>query len=433
MFPHLYSANPSLPGMQPQPQDPEDDDDDDPTIWTASKSKSVLQFHGNERTMNINPLILTNVQGSPYFKVELFNIKTFHEVVDQIYYKVDHLEPWATGSRKTAGRSQTGMCGGVRGVSAGGIVSSCYCLMYKLYTLKVTKKQVYALIEHADSPYIRGVGFMFLRYTLPPQLMWDWFEPYLDDEEEIDIKAGGGKPMTIGEMCRLMLTRLEWFDTRFPRIAVNYEKQIRDNLEARQREQQEWENEQGFGQQTQQRGSPGGRSAGRASRDRDSKTRERDRDSRTRDRESKPRDKRSRSRDRRSRSKHRKSRSRDRRSRSRDRRSRSRDKKSRSRDRRSRSKDRKSRHRSRSRDKSRDRRDRSRSREKKKEKKRDRSRSRDRHHKKHKKDRRKSESRSRSRESKHKSKDDDYSQELKKFKDDASKMKKKSKRSRSRS
>jgi len=55
--------------------------------------------------------------------------------------------------------------------------------MYKLYTLKVTKKQVYALIEHADSPYIRGVGFMFLRYTLPPQLMWDWFEPYLDDEE----------------------------------------------------------------------------------------------------------------------------------------------------------------------------------------------------------------------------------------------------------
>ena len=34
------------------------------------------------------------------------------------------------------------MCGGVRGVSAGGIVSSCYCLMYKLYTLKVTKKQV---------------------------------------------------------------------------------------------------------------------------------------------------------------------------------------------------------------------------------------------------------------------------------------------------
>merc|ERR550517_732175 len=134
----------------------------------------------------------------------------------------------------------------------------------------------------------------------------------------------GGKPMTIGEMCRLMLTRLEWFDTRFPRIAVNFEKQIRENLEARQREQQEWDNQQGFAQKP-DHGSPGGRSAGRASRDIDSRTREREqRDPKSRDRESKPRDKRSRSRDRRSRSKHRKSRSRERRSKSRDRKSRSR-------------------------------------------------------------------------------------------------------------
>ena len=28
-----------------------------------------LQFYGNEKTMNLNPLILANVQGSPYFKV----------------------------------------------------------------------------------------------------------------------------------------------------------------------------------------------------------------------------------------------------------------------------------------------------------------------------------------------------------------------------
>jgi len=411
MFPIFNSSVPQP--MQPQPQDPEDEDDDDPTIWTASKSKSVLQFHGNERTMNINPLILTNVQGSPYFKVELFGIKTFHEVVDQIYYKVDHLEPWAVGSRKTAGRSQTGMCGGVRGVSAGGVVSSSYCLMYKLYTLKVTKKQVYALLEHCDSPYIRGVGFLFLRYTLPPQLMWDWFEPYLDDEEEIDIKAGGGKPMTIGEMCRLMLTRLEWFDTRFPRIAVQYEKQIRENLEQRNREmEQGWQapnHQAGFVQnvvQPVERVSPAGF---RGSRDRTPGDREAA----------------DRSRDRRSRNR---SNSRDRESKSRDKRSRSRDKRSRSRDKRSRSKERKSKHRSRSRD----RRDRSRSREKRKKEKKDRSRSRERHHKKHKKERSRERRRSRSK-SRSRGRDDDYSKELRKYKEDKEKIKKKSRRSRSRS
>lgn len=64
--------------------------------------------------MNLNSLILTNIQGSSYFKVQLFKLKTYHEVVDEIYYQVKHLEPWERGSRKTAG--QTGMCGGVGNV-----------------------------------------------------------------------------------------------------------------------------------------------------------------------------------------------------------------------------------------------------------------------------------------------------------------------------
>merc|ERR1719158_2063474 len=192
---------------------------------------NVLPIWGNQRTMNMNPLILTNVTNSPYFKVQLFNIKTYHEVIDEIYYKVDHLEPWERGSRKTSG--QTGMCGGVRGVGAGGIVSSAYCLLYKLYTLKLTRKQVNGLLVHCDSPYIRGLGFMYIRYTQPPADLLGWFEEYLDDEEEIDPKAGGGKPMTMGEMVKSMLVRLEWFDTRFPRIPVNVQKQINASLDQR--------------------------------------------------------------------------------------------------------------------------------------------------------------------------------------------------------
>merc|ERR1712193_394191 len=99
----------------------------------------------------------------------------------QIYYKVNHMEPWERGTRKTS--NQTGMCGGVRGVGAGGVVSSAYCLLYKLFTLKLTRKQVNGLINHADSPYIRGLGFMYIRYTQPPQDLLSWFEDYLDDEE----------------------------------------------------------------------------------------------------------------------------------------------------------------------------------------------------------------------------------------------------------
>ncbi|CAF5032097.1 unnamed protein product, partial [Rotaria magnacalcarata] len=51
----------------------------------------------------------------------------------------------------------------VRGVGGGGIVSTAYCLLYKLYTLKLTRKQVISLTIHTDSPFIRALGFMYIR------------------------------------------------------------------------------------------------------------------------------------------------------------------------------------------------------------------------------------------------------------------------------
>ncbi|XP_012285248.1 pre-mRNA-splicing factor 38B isoform X2 [Orussus abietinus] len=192
------------------------------------KKSNILPLWGNERTMNLNPLILTNIQSSHYFKVNLYELKTYHEVIDEIYYKVSHLEPWEKGSRKTAG--QTGMCGGVRGVGAGGIVSTAYCLLYKLFTLRLTRKQLNGLINHPDSPYIRALGFMYIRYTQPPADLFSWYDEYLEDEEELDVKAGGGQVMKMGDILKQFLTKLEWFSTLFPRIPVPIQKDLEHRL-----------------------------------------------------------------------------------------------------------------------------------------------------------------------------------------------------------
>ncbi|XP_068232802.1 pre-mRNA-splicing factor 38B-like isoform X2 [Palaemon carinicauda] len=201
-------------------------EDDEKVI--ANKKSNGLPIWGNEKSMNLNPLILTNIQSSQYFKVNLYQLKTYHEVIDEIYYNVSHLEPWEKGSRKTSG--QTGMCGGVRGVGAGGIVSTAFCILYKLYTLRLSRKQVTGLLNHGDSPYIRGLGFMYIRYTQPPADLWDWFEPYLDDEEDIDVRAGGGQTTTVGQMVRHMLSKLDWYSTLFPRIPVPIQKDLEKKL-----------------------------------------------------------------------------------------------------------------------------------------------------------------------------------------------------------
>lgn len=71
---------------------------------------------------------------------------------------------------------------------------------------------------------------MYIRYTQPPQDLWNWYENYLDDQEEFDPKAGGGAPMTIGEMVRYLLTKLDWFSTLFPRIPIPIQKEIEEKL-----------------------------------------------------------------------------------------------------------------------------------------------------------------------------------------------------------
>lgn len=73
---------------------------------------------------------------------------------------------------------------------------------------------------------------MYIRYTQPPADLFDWYADYLQDDEEIDVKAGGGQVMTIGQMLRLFLTKLEWFATLFPRIPVPIQKQIEQKLNA---------------------------------------------------------------------------------------------------------------------------------------------------------------------------------------------------------
>ena len=68
---------------EPQVEETEEQSED-PII----KKQNTLPIWGNKETMNINILILKNIKSSPYFKQDLFRLKTYHEVIDEIYYKV---------------------------------------------------------------------------------------------------------------------------------------------------------------------------------------------------------------------------------------------------------------------------------------------------------------------------------------------------------
>ncbi|KAK4278065.1 hypothetical protein QN277_015962 [Acacia crassicarpa] len=157
----------------------------------------------------IEKVLCMNILSSDYFK-ELFQKKTYHEVIDEIYNHVDHVEPWMTGN-----------CRGP---------STSFCLLYKFFTMKLTVKQMHGLLKHTDSPYIRAVGFLYLRYYADPKTLWNWFEPYVKDDEEFS-PGSNGRMTTMGVYVRDLLLGQYYFDTLFPRIPVPVMRQVVANLE----------------------------------------------------------------------------------------------------------------------------------------------------------------------------------------------------------
>ncbi|KAF8381113.1 hypothetical protein PRIPAC_70255, partial [Pristionchus pacificus] len=224
----------------------EDDayDNSIPDVQKITKKNNTLPVWGNQKTMNLNGLVLENVLQCTYYKQVLAECSTYQQIVDEIYMHVRHLEPWEKGTRKVQG--MTGMCGGVRGVGAGGVISSAFCLLYKLFNIRITRKQLVSMINSNQSAYLRGMGFMYIRFCQPPSDLWNWLEPYLDDEDTVDPRSGGGDELTFGQIARMMLTKLDWYGTLFPRIPVPIQKDIDEKFRERNRqllEQQGYEEE----------------------------------------------------------------------------------------------------------------------------------------------------------------------------------------------
>jgi hypothetical protein len=177
-----------------------------------------MSTNGAQDSMNMNNMLLTNIRVSDYFKL-LAEKRTFDEVVDEIYYNVKSAVPWVPGTHNIS--KTNGMCGAVRGVSAAGRPASCFTLLYKCFTLKLTATQINALINHPDSPYIRVVGFLYLRYCCKPDKLWGWYEQYIGDEDEFYVqgeKYGETDKTQIGPWLRRLLTEMDYHETRLPRI-----------------------------------------------------------------------------------------------------------------------------------------------------------------------------------------------------------------------
>lgn len=101
------------------------------------------------------------------------------------------------------------------------------CSTGRLFTLAITEREVQDLLNHTDSPYIRAIGFLYLRYVGNPRNHWEWIQRYVQDEEAFTPSPEGyGKSVAMGDFVRDVFLEQYYFESIFPRVP----KPIQDNF-----------------------------------------------------------------------------------------------------------------------------------------------------------------------------------------------------------
>jgi len=112
---------------------------------------------GNQETYNLNPMLFNNIMIENYFLKLCEKVPDMKALVDEIYYKVTDAGPWQTGTTR--------------------VPSNCFSCLVRLCLMTSTKVEIMAMLRHIDSPYIRCVGFLYVRYCVEPKEVWGYVAP----------------------------------------------------------------------------------------------------------------------------------------------------------------------------------------------------------------------------------------------------------------
>jgi pre-mRNA-splicing factor 38B len=173
--------------------------------------KGALPIWGDETSFHFNPLLLKNCIQSSYFQKCCEKLPNWSAVIDEIYYEVKNVCAFQ-GHQKQP--------------------STAFCLLLRLLTLRMTSHQLDLTLKHADSPYIRAIGFLYLRYVGPPDQVYEWISPYLYDEEEFTVlerveHKREGALVCIGSFVRNVFQSRDYYgQTTLPRWPLAIEKTL---------------------------------------------------------------------------------------------------------------------------------------------------------------------------------------------------------------
>ena len=104
--------------------------------------------------------------------------------------------------------------------------STAYCLLFKLFLLRLTPAQISSLLEPQDCVYVRGLGLLYLRYGCPPKDLWSWFQPYIHDRKRFAPSADRQATVTLGEFALSLITGSTHEGSPMPRLPQTVKRNV---------------------------------------------------------------------------------------------------------------------------------------------------------------------------------------------------------------
>jgi pre-mRNA-splicing factor 38B len=168
---------------------------------------STIPLWGTDDSFHLHPMLLRNLIQSAYFQKCCENLQNWNAVIDEIYYQVKSLQPFQVSTTP----------------------STAFCLLLRLMTMRMTSHQLDLTLNHADSPYIRGIGFLYVRYCVKPEQVLSLIQPFFHDEQELIVATGGKNGTTqqaMGEFVRTLFSSRDYYGTTLPRYPLLVERNL---------------------------------------------------------------------------------------------------------------------------------------------------------------------------------------------------------------
>jgi len=166
----------------------------------------VFQSYGDPIACNMNDLLRTNILNTQYYR-ELQDLTTCEEVLIQIEYFCKNAETFTLGTNN--------------------VPSTLFCCLYRLLMMKLSEAQL-LLMLNSVSPYVRATAALYIRFVGKPEELWGRLSPYLLDDQIFAPSSDSEYKITFGEYIEKLLTDLNYYGTRLPRLPILIEKDIRN-------------------------------------------------------------------------------------------------------------------------------------------------------------------------------------------------------------